>query len=157
MSSPPTEGTAKRPRSPERERLKREWIAGAAVTSAAVHAAIVPAHVAESPQLAVLFVLASIALLLTAAGILLRPAAEWPRLAALSLFGTLILSYAVTRLSEPVDVVGVMTKLVEAVGLGLVWSLRDEVEPRPVRSWTASVYLLLAGVAVSVVLSSHVD
>ena len=121
-----------------------------------MHAAIVPAHVAESPQLAVLFVLASIALLLTAAGILLRPTDEWPRLAALSLFGTLILSYAFTRLSEAVDVVGVLTKFVEAVGLWLVWSLRDDVEPLPVRSWAAWMYLPLAGVAVSIVLTSHV-
>jgi Na+-transporting NADH:ubiquinone oxidoreductase subunit NqrB len=126
------------------------------VTSAAVHAAIVPAHVAESPQLAVLFVLASIALLLTAAGILLRPTAEWPQLAALSLFGSLILSYLFTRLSEPVDVVGVMTKLVEAIGLGLVWSLREDVQPLPLRPWIAGMYVLLAGVAVSIVLDSHV-
>lgn len=139
---------------PARERLKREWIAGAAVVSAAFHAAIVPAHVTESPRLAGLFILASIALLVTAAGLILRPASDWPELAALSLFGTLILAYAVTRLNEPLDSIGVVTKLVEGVGFGLIWTIGADVEPAPRRLWPVGIYILVAVAAITIVRSS---
>lgn len=139
---------------PARERLKREWIAGAAVGSAAFHAAIVPAHVTESPRLAGLFVLASIALLVTATGLILQPGSEWPELAALGLFGTLIVSYALTRLNEPLDSIGVVTKLVEGVGFGLVWTIRDDVEPAPRRLWPVGIYVLVAVAAITIVRNS---
>lgn len=59
-----------------------------------------------------------------------------------------------TRLNEPLDSIGVMTKLVEGVGLGLIWTVRDDVEPAPRRLWPVGIYVLVAVVAITIVRNS---
>jgi hypothetical protein len=100
----------------------------AASVSAGVHAALAPEHLHEWLPLGVLFVLAAVALAVAAAALALRPANPWPaRVLGLLLAGT-IATYALTRLAplppfdperEPLDTLGVVTKVVEAVGLVL--------------------------------------
>ena len=86
--------------------------------SAGIHAALVAGHLAESRTLGLAFAAAVVFLAAAAVGLALRPS---PLLAAAAgaLFAGLILAYVATRVSEPVDALGIGTKAVETVGLVL--------------------------------------
>jgi hypothetical protein len=90
-------------------------------TSAVVHLALAPAHVAEDPLLGVLFALDGIALLIASAWSLTRPVRGWRVAGSVLLLGGL-LAYAgyVASGTETADAVGVATKLVELASLGLL-------------------------------------
>ena len=104
-----------------------------------MHAALVPEHLQEAPALGVSFVVASLLLLLAGAVLVMRPDDQRAaRVTALLLAG-LIASWAVSRISgipllqpqpESVDGVGLMTKLVEALGLGFAMVLIQPVGGR---------------------------
>jgi hypothetical protein len=102
----------------------------ALASSAGVHAALAPAHAAETPLLGAMFALAA----LTLAGVALRvDRAPGPvaLAAAVLLLCSLLVAYAATRLvalpplthAEPADALGAATKLVEAAGLVLALRL----------------------------------
>jgi hypothetical protein len=92
--------------------------------SAGVHAALTPSHTADASLVALLF--AASALALTALAVLVdrseRPAVI---LASALLLGVLLALYVASRLvvvwplehAEPVDAIGVITKLLETAGL----------------------------------------
>ena len=94
--------------------------------SAGAHAALVPAHAAESHVVAAGFALSALALAIVALHVDRsdRPGAA---VAAALLLATLLLAYAATRVAavwplahaEPVDAIGAVTKLVEVAGLVL--------------------------------------
>ena len=107
-----------------RERIARELLMVAVAGSAGVHAALAPAHAAEGLAIAVMFalsagVLGAVAVAVDGAG---RPAVY--ALAA-ALLASLLTAYAASRLTtlwplahaENVDAIGLLTKLLEAVGL----------------------------------------
>jgi hypothetical protein len=94
--------------------------------SAGVHAGLVPEHLREEPRLGVAFIVAVALLLATGAVLVIRPAGRQVARAAALLFAGLIAAYAVSRTTgipllaadrEAVDTVGVITNLVEALGL----------------------------------------
>jgi hypothetical protein len=123
----------------------RSALIAACALSGAVHAALAPSHLEESALLAALFLLASVALGALAFVLALRPESAWPPRAASAFFLALIVAYAVTRVSEPIDGLGLATKAVEAVGLVLGLWLRPG--RRPLGSSVA------IGVAVAAVLA----
>jgi hypothetical protein len=98
--------------------------------SAGVHAALTPSHAAGAPLAALLF--AASALALTALAVLVdrteRPAVV---VASALLLGGLLALYVTSRLAvlwpldhvEPVDAIGVITKLLETAGLVVALSL----------------------------------
>jgi hypothetical protein len=98
--------------------------------SAGVHAALTPSHAAGAPLAALLF--AASALALTALAVLVdrteRPAVI---VASALLLGALLALYVTSRLAvvwplehaEPVDAIGVITKLLETAGLVVALSL----------------------------------
>jgi hypothetical protein len=99
----------------------------AAAVSAGVHAGLAPEHLHEWPPLGAAFVGVAAAAGLGVVALVLRPASLWPARALGALLGGLIVAYALTRLAalppldperEPLDVLGVCTSVVEAVGLG---------------------------------------
>jgi hypothetical protein len=99
-------------------------VAGAA--SAGVHAGLAPEHLHEWPPLGASFVGAAAAAALGVAALVLRPASVWPPRLLGALLGGLVAAYALTRLAalppldpdrEPLDVLGVCTGVVEAVGV----------------------------------------
>lgn len=102
----------------------------ALAASAGIHAALVPAHAAGTPVVAALFAVSALALGGLAA-LVDRSDRRWPVPAAAQLLGSLLVIYAASRLVvvwplphvEPVDAIGAITKLLEAVGLGLALSL----------------------------------
>lgn len=106
-------------------------VVAACAVSAGAHAGRVPEHLREAPQVGVAFVLAVAMLLAAAVAMAIRPdSLRAARSAALLLAG-LVACYAASRTTgmpllephvEPLDAVGVTTKLVEAVGL--VFALR---------------------------------
>lgn len=69
-------------------------------------------------MLGLAFVAAVVLLAATAVALALRPS-PGIALAAGALFAGLILAYVASRVSEPVDVVGIGTKVIESVGLVL--------------------------------------
>ena len=96
--------------------------------SAGVHAVLAPAHFHERPALGVGFAAAAIALAAVVIALDRRPHSTDARRAAALLLGALILAYPATRVAavpllgehrEPLDAVGVVTKLTEALGLTL--------------------------------------
>jgi hypothetical protein len=100
----------------------------AAAASAAVHAELVPEHLREEPSLGVAFLVAAVLLCVCAAALLLRPLDPWPPRALALVLAGLLAGYALTRLAavplvgwerEPLDLLGLGTKLVEAAGLFL--------------------------------------
>ena len=94
--------------------------------SAGAHAALVPAHAAESHVVAAGFALSALALAVIAL-LVDRSDRPGPVVAAASLLASLLLAYAATRVAavwplthaEPVDAIGAVTKLIEAAGLVL--------------------------------------
>ena len=84
--------------------------------SAGIHAALVPGHLAENRTLGLAFAAAVVLLAATAVGLALRPSPGLA-LAAGVVFAGLILAYVGSRVSEPVDAVGIGTKAIESLGL----------------------------------------
>ena len=82
-----------------------------------MHAGLVPAHLEESTGYAVAFGVATVLLVAVAVAVARRPHDPWPPRVAAALFLGLIAAYIFTRASEPVDALGVITKLVETGGL----------------------------------------
>jgi hypothetical protein len=106
-------------------------VVAACAASAGAHAALVPAHLGHEPALGLAFVAAAVVTLAVSAVLTFRPdSAAAGHLAALVL-AALIAAYAVSVTTgipaladepEPVDLVGLATKAVEA--LGLVFALQ---------------------------------
>src|ERR671910_1611758 len=92
-------------------------------SSAGIHAALVPTHAAETPLLGALFALSALLLAALTVGVAHAPGAVALGAAGL-LLGALLVAYVAARFvalpplthSEPVDVLGVATKLIEAGG-----------------------------------------
>ena len=113
-----------------RMRLHRSLLVLALAGSAGVHAALTPSHAAGAPLAAPPF--ATSALALTALAVLVdrsqRPAVI---VASALLLGALLALYVASRLvvvwplehAEPVDAIGVITKLLETAGLVLALGL----------------------------------
>jgi hypothetical protein len=89
--------------------------------SATIHLALAPSHWAEDHIRAILFALDGIALTVVAISALLLPRSAW-RVAALALLSADVVAYFgyVVAGVEHLDAVGVATKLVELVVIGLV-------------------------------------
>ena len=103
----------------------------ACAISAGAHAGLVPEHLREAPQLGVAFVVSVGLLGAAAVALAIRPECLRAAQGAAVLLAGLIALYAASRSTglpllephaEPLDAVGVTTKLVEAVGL--VFALR---------------------------------
>ena len=111
-------------------RLRRSVLVLVLAGSAGVHAALTPSHAAGAPLAALLF--AASASLLTALAVLLDRS-ERPAVIVTSalVLGALLALYVASRLvvvwplehAEPVDAIGVITKLLEAAGLVLALRL----------------------------------
>ena len=106
-------------------------VVAASAISAGAHAGLVPEHLREAPAVGVAFVVATAFLLAVAVALAIRPDSRGAACAAALLFAGLIAGYAASRTTglpllephvEPIDAVGVATKLVEAIGL--VFALR---------------------------------
>jgi hypothetical protein len=106
-------------------RFALDVVVSAAAVSAGAHAALVPEHLREAPQLGIAFIASAVLLLATVSAATLADSSRVMPAAAL-LFAALIAAYAASRTTgipwlepeaEPVDAVGVATKLVEALGL----------------------------------------
>jgi hypothetical protein len=104
----------------------RDITAIACAFSAGVHAGLVPEHLHEAPRLGVAFAGASALLVVFGVALLRLPRSLWPPAGAALLLAALIAGYALSRTSgiaplgaerEPIDALGVATKVVEAVGL----------------------------------------
>jgi len=99
-------------------------------SSAGIHAALAPTHAAEAPLLGAMFALSSILLAAIAFRVDRAPEAAALGAAAL-LLAALLAAYVATRFvalpplthSEPVDLLGLTTKLIEAGGLVLALRL----------------------------------
>jgi Kef-type K+ transport system membrane component KefB len=98
----------------------------ACAASAGVHAALAPEHWRESATAGAGFAVSAVALAVCAVLLDRRPESQLPVGAATVLLAALIGVYVVTRLTvlpplaahqEPVDALGLATKLVEAAGL----------------------------------------
>ncbi len=111
----------------------------ACAASAGAHAGLVPEHLREAPQLGIAFILASGVLLAVVAALALRP--QDPRIAMVAglLLSGLIASWGASRVTgipflqprpEPVDLVGLVTKLVEVLGLAFALWLSQPVDGR---------------------------
>jgi peptidoglycan/LPS O-acetylase OafA/YrhL len=106
-------------------------LVAACAASAGAHAALVPAHVRDQRALGLAFVLAAAALVAVVAALAVRPGSRTTSPAAAVVLASLIGAYALSVTTgipwlagspEPVDVVGLATKTVEA--LGLAFALR---------------------------------
>ena len=119
---------------PDQDRLERalprRGLVLALAASAGAHAALVPSHAAEGPLIGVLFAVS--ALVLAGFSVLVdRSERRAVVVAAGLLLGGLLALYAASRMVvvwplahvEPIDAVGVITKLLEAAGLMLALSL----------------------------------
>jgi hypothetical protein len=111
----------------ERNRTATMLLAAGSV-SAGVHAALAPEHLHEWLPLGVAFVAAAAVLGITVAALALSPSALWPARVLGALLAGTIAAYALTRIAalppfdpeqEPLDTLGLATKVVEAGGLVL--------------------------------------
>jgi hypothetical protein len=124
---------------------QRDGLIVCCAISAGVHGALVPEHMRESVVTGAGFLGATAALAVLVIGLTARPESRAvTSVAALVLMGLLV-GYAIASTSgipilhpdvDPIDTVGVLTKAVEALGLGLLAGSR-----RPVRSCTIPVGL----------------
>jgi hypothetical protein len=97
--------------------------------SAGIHAGLVPAHAADA-TVGALFGVSAVALLGLAVAVD-RAGGRVPAMVAALLLGSLLAAYAASRViavaplthAEPVDALGLVTKLIEAAGLVLALSL----------------------------------
>ena len=104
-------------------------VIAACSASAGAHAGLIPEHLREAPQLGIAFILASALLLAVVAALALWPEDRRIARAAVLLLTGLIASWGASRVTgipllqprpEPVDLVGLVTKLVEVLGLAFV-------------------------------------
>jgi hypothetical protein len=108
----------------------------ACAVSAGVHAVLAPAHLQEGTMLGLGFGAAALALAALAVALDLRPWSRAAMHAAVLVLGGLIVAYLATRTAsvplmgdhrEPLDAVGVATKLIEALGLAMaVQSINEQ-------------------------------
>ena len=99
-------------------------------SSAGIHGGLVPAHAAEAPVLGAMFALSALLLAAIALRVDKAPGAA-ALVAAALLFAVLLAAYVATRFvalaplthPEPIDLLGVATKLIEAGGLVLALRL----------------------------------
>jgi hypothetical protein len=114
--------------------IRRDVVILACAVSAGIHGALVPAHFAEGAGAGIGFVVATIAIVLSAVALTRLPASSWPLAGAALLFGGLLVSYALAITTglpvlhphpEPVDGLALATKAIEAVGLLAAWTLLD--------------------------------
>jgi drug/metabolite transporter (DMT)-like permease len=100
----------------------------ACAVSAGAHAGLVPEHLGEATALGISFGLAAVLLLAAGAALAIRPGDRRAAVVAAVLLAGLIAFWAASRLTgipilqpraEPVDAVGLVTKLVEALGLAV--------------------------------------
>ena len=109
-----------------RQGIAVKVVIAACAASAGAHAGLVPEHLREAPQLGIAFILASALLLAVVAALASCPEdRRIARVAALLLAGV-IASWGASRVTgipllqprpEPVDLVGLVTTLVEVLGL----------------------------------------
>ena len=113
-------------------------LALAGAVSAGVHAGLAPEHLHEWPPLGAAFVAAAAAAALAVVALVLRPVSPWPSRALGALLGGLVVAYALTRLAalppldperEALDLLGVCTSAVEALGVGAAVRLALTVTP----------------------------
>ena len=106
-------------------------VVGACAASAGAHAALVPQHLDHQPRLGVAFIAATALLLAVAVALVYRPANAYVGHAGTLALVALIGAYTVNITTgipwladgpEPVDLVGLATKAVEA--LGVAFSIR---------------------------------
>ena len=105
-------------------------LALALASSAGVHAGLVPGHASATPLLGALFALSALLLAALTVGMARAPGAVAVGAAAV-VFAALLVAYVTARFvalpplthSEPVDLLGVATKLIEAGGLVLALRL----------------------------------
>jgi hypothetical protein len=109
--------------------IERAGLVLVLAASAGIHTGLVPVHLDEEPVLGVGFVLATVALWVTIVALLWRPASPLPPAAAALLLAALLAGYAVARVGEPVDGLGLVTKAIELAGLVLAWRLGRSAAP----------------------------
>ena len=97
--------------------------------SAGIHAGLVPVHLDERPALGAGFALATVLLWAVIVALRRRPASPFPPAVAALVLAGLLAGYAATRIEEPVDVLGLVTKAIEAVGLVVAWRLGRSAAP----------------------------
>src|SRR5438128_2500822 len=122
-----------------RQGIAVKMVIAACAASAGAHAGLVPEHLREAPQLGIAFILASALLLAAVAALASCPEdRRMARVAAL-LRTSLIASWGASRVTwipllqprpEPVDLVGLVTKLVEVLGLAFALWLSQPVGGR---------------------------
>jgi hypothetical protein len=110
----------------------------AGAVSAGVHAGLAPEHLHEWAPLGAAFVAAAAAAALAVVALVLRPASPWPSRTLGALLGGLVVAYALTRLAalppldperEALDLLGVCTSAVEALGVAAALRLAPIVTP----------------------------
>jgi len=101
--------------------VKQGLTTGLLLGTAFIHLALVPDHIAENPTLGRLFLLDGVALLAVAIASA-REKATWWRPAGVALLVATVLAYLVVVLrgQESVDDLGVATKFIELMALGLI-------------------------------------
>jgi len=105
--------------------VRRSLTTALLLATAFIHLTLVPEHLAEDPTLGRLFLLDGVGFLVMA-GLSMRPS-QWWRAPAAALLVATILAYLVVVLrgQESVDDLGVATKFIELLALGLVmWTER---------------------------------
>jgi hypothetical protein len=112
--------------------VKRDVVILACAISAGIHGALAPEHFAASTGAGVGFVAATVLLAALAVVLTRRPASDPPLVASVAVFAGLLASYALAITTgvpflhpdrESVDGLALATKAIEAVGLGVAWSL----------------------------------
>ena len=107
--------------------------------SAGIHVGLAPEHLHEWLPLGVSFVLAAAAAATGVGAVVLRPASVWPPRLLGALLAGLVVAYAATRLAalppldpdrEPLDLLGVCTSTVEALGAAAALRIGWPIHPR---------------------------
>jgi hypothetical protein len=122
-----------------RQGIAVKVVIAACAASAGVHAGLVPEHLREAPRLGVAFILAVVLLLAAVVVLAVRPEDRRIARVAALLFTGLIAFWGTSRITgipllqprpEPVDLVGLGTKLVEVLGLAFALWLSQPVGGR---------------------------